>query len=115
MRQVRAAVRRAALDPDVLPEELLDGQVAVRYADEADVAADADSSGRLETGVFGADALEDAVGADATAEIPTVADFVTVTWTCAAALRIPTRSTAAVPMAAIDSATASQPTASPAT
>src|SRR5450759_4804394 len=55
VRQVRAAVRRAALDPDVLPEELLDGQVAVRYADEADVAADSDSAGRLETGIFGAD------------------------------------------------------------
>jgi len=59
--------------------------------------------------------LGEALGADATAEIPTVADFVTVTCTCAATLRIPTRSTAAVPMAAIDSATASQPTASPAT
>jgi len=63
----------------------------------------------------GGSLLGEALGADATAEIPTVTDFVTVTWTCAAALRIPTRSTAAVPMAAIDSATASQPTASPAT
>ena len=65
----------------------------------------------------GGSLLGEALGADATAEIPTVADFVTVTCTCtcAAALRIPTRSTAAVPMAAIDSATASQPTASPAT
>ena len=63
----------------------------------------------------GGSLLGEALGADATAEIPTVADFVTVTCTCAAALRIPTRSTAAVPMAAIDSATPSQPTASPAT
>jgi hypothetical protein len=63
----------------------------------------------------GGSLLGEALGAGATAEIPTVADFVTVTCTCAAALRIPTRSTAAVPMAAIDSATASQPTASPAT
>jgi len=63
----------------------------------------------------GGSLLGEALGADATAEIPTVADFVTVICTCAAAFRIPTRSTAAVPMAAIDSATASQPTASPAT
>ena len=63
----------------------------------------------------GGSLLGEALGADATAGIPTVTDFVTVTWTCAAALRIPTRSTAAVPMAAIDSATASQPTASTAT
>jgi hypothetical protein len=63
----------------------------------------------------GGSLLGEALGADATAEIPTVADFVTVACTCAAALPIPTRSTAAVPMAAIDIATASQPTASPAT
>jgi hypothetical protein len=63
----------------------------------------------------GGSLLCEALGADATAEIPTVTDFATVTCTDAAAFRIPTRSTAAVPMAAIDSATASQPTASPAT
>jgi len=63
----------------------------------------------------GGSLLGEALGADATAEIPTVTDFVTVTCTCAPALPIPTRLTAAVPMAAIDSATASQPTASPAT
>ena len=59
--------------------------------------------------------LGEALGADATAEIPTVTDFLTVTCTCAPALPIPTRLTATVPMAAIDSATPSQPTASPAT
>ena len=68
MRQVHAAVRGAALDTDVLPEELLGGQVAVRYADEADVSADADGSRRLQPGLLGADALEYAVRADAVGE-----------------------------------------------
>ena len=53
-----------------------------------------------------------ASGADG---IPTVTGFVTVTWAWAAEVCTPTRSTAAVPMAAIDNATTSQPTASPAT
>jgi len=53
-----------------------------------------------------------ASGADG---IPTVTGFLTVTWAWAAEVSTPTRPTAAVPMAAIDSATASQPTASPAT
>jgi hypothetical protein len=66
--QVRAAVRRAALDADVLPEELVDGQAPVGQADETDVAADPDRARCLEPGPLRTDALEHAVGPDPVGE-----------------------------------------------
>jgi hypothetical protein len=60
-------------------------------------------------------AIGSLVGASEDADFSWLAGFATVIWTRDSALLTPTRPTAAAPMAAIDSATVSQPTASPAT
>ena len=54
-------------------------------------------------------------GAGDASEFPVSIDLMTVICACGAATSPPTRETAADPMAAIDSATASQPSAIPAT
>lgn len=54
-------------------------------------------------------------GARGDTDFPWMTGLVTVIWTCDSAVLTPTRATAAVPMAAIDTATVSQPMASPAT